>query len=470
LLDRGAAAEGAREFARAPFSLARRQGAWRDALLRRMLALADLAAAITASVVLGISATGRVNYALWSAVFAPAWLVLAKLNGLYDRDQRSLRHLTIDELPRLLVWTLMAIGLLAVALSVTPVGDVPVGTAARAWFAASVVAFALRGIVRVVWRQITPPERTLIVGGGPLAMATRRKIELFSDMHANLVAERHELRVEDLRDYPECVDGVERIIVASPTIDEACIAELVALCRRRQIKLSVVPPARGMFGTAVQLTHVADLPVVEYNTWDISRSTLLLKRVLDVTLSVTALVVLAPLFLVIAVTIAFDSRGPVIFAQTRAGLDRSRFRMFKFRTMVMDAEDLLSALVPFDKLREPVFKLERDPRVTRIGRVLRRRSLDELPQLVNVLRGDMSLVGPRPEQVELVDRYEPAHMFRLAVKPGLTGPMQIYGRGRLTFEERLAVEREYIENLSVGRDIRILALTIAPVVRGNGAF
>jgi lipopolysaccharide/colanic/teichoic acid biosynthesis glycosyltransferase len=108
--------------------------------------------------------------------------------------------------------------------------------------------------------------------------------------------------------------------------------------------------------------------------------------------------------------------------------------------------------------------------VTRIGRLLRRTSLDELPQLLNVLRGDMSLVGPRPEQVEVVDRYAEEHRLRLAVKPGLTGPMQVYGRGALTFEERLAVEREYIENLSIGRDLRLLALTLPSVVNGRGAF
>jgi lipopolysaccharide/colanic/teichoic acid biosynthesis glycosyltransferase len=117
-----------------------------------------------------------------------------------------------------------------------------------------------------------------------------------------------------------------------------------------------------------------------------------------------------------------------------------------------------------------MFKLRDDPRVTRVGRLLRRTSLDELPQLVNVLRGDMSLVGPRPEQTELVDRYLPEHRFRLLVRPGLTGPMQVFGRGELTFEERLAVEREYIENLSLGRDARILALTFSAVVHGKGAF
>jgi exopolysaccharide biosynthesis polyprenyl glycosylphosphotransferase len=454
----------------ATFSLARREGLWRDALLRRMLAFADLTAVVAASVALGLSADGRLNYVLWSAVFAPAWLVLAKLNGLYDRDQRSLRHLTVDEFPRILVWALMSTALLAFFLTFTPVGDLSLATAARAWLAASVVAFAMRGVARLVWRQITSPERTLIVGDGPLALATWRKIELFSDIHVKVVAERNELTVDDLRDSPDCLDGVDRIIVASSAIDEPLIAELVAICRRRQIKLSVVPPVRGMFGTAVQLSHVADLPVVEYSTWAIPRSTLFLKRALDVIVSASALLILSPLFVLIGAAIVVDSRGPVIFTQTRAGQGRRSFRMLKFRTMVSNAEDLLSALVPFDKLREPVFKLHDDPRVTRVGKVLRRTSLDELPQLVNVLLGDMSLVGPRPEQVELVDRYEAAHMFRLAVKPGITGPMQIYGRGKLTFEERLSVEREYVENLSVGRDIRILALTIAPVIRGTGAF
>jgi lipopolysaccharide/colanic/teichoic acid biosynthesis glycosyltransferase len=120
-------------------------------------------------------------------------------------------------------------------------------------------------------------------------------------------------------------------------------------------------------------------------------------------------------------------------------------------------------------LPDPVFKLSKDPRTTRVGRVLRRLSIDELPQLLNVLCGEMSLVGPRPEQVELAELYAPEHRFRLSVKPGLTGPMQVSGRGGLTFEERLALERDYIQNLSVSRDLRILALTIAPVLNGSGA-
>jgi lipopolysaccharide/colanic/teichoic acid biosynthesis glycosyltransferase len=210
--------------------------------------------------------------------------------------------------------------------------------------------------------------------------------------------------------------------------------------------------------------------VLEYSTWDVSRSTMALKRALDVTLSATAIVLLSPVFAVIAAAIRLSSPGPAVFQQERAGLYGKPFRMRKFRTMVSDAEERLHEVVELESLAEPVFKLRDDPRVTRVGRVLRRTSLDELPQLLNVLRGDMSLVGPRPEQLDLVERYTDEQRIRLAVKPGITGPMQVHGRGELSLSERLAVEREYIENLSLGRDLRILALTLGTVVSGRGAF
>jgi exopolysaccharide biosynthesis polyprenyl glycosylphosphotransferase len=317
---------------------------------------------------------------------------------------------------------------------------------------------------------VTPPERVVVVGDGALVVAARRKLELFPDMHATVVCERKEVLVSDLGESPEYLREVDRILLATSSLKEELIAELVAFCRRRQIKLSVVPPVRGMFGTAVQLNHVADLPVMEYNTWDVSRSTLFLKRLLDVTVAITTLAILSPLLVLISALILVDGGRPIIFRQRRVGQGGRLFRMLKFRTMVSDAEGLLPRLVALEELTDPMFKLAPDPRVTRIGRVLRRASLDELPQLVNVLRGDMSLVGPRPEQVELVERYGEQHRFRLMVKPGMTGPMQVYGRGHLTFEERLAVEREYVENISLGRDIRILAMTVAPVVSGHGAF
>ena len=453
-----------------PFSLRRRQGAWRDALLRRMLALADLAAALVASASLAVFGSGWVSHALWSALFAPLWLVIAKVAGLYDRDQRSLRHLTVDELPAIFIWSLVGTATLVVLLTLTPAQSLPAGAAIRVWVVASIADFILRAAARFTWRKITPPQQALVVGDGALAAATRRKLQLFPDMHIEVIDQRRELAIADLLEQPELLDGVDRILVATSQLEEPSIAQLITSCRRRQVKLSVVPPARGMFGTAVELTHVADLPVIEYNTWDVSRSTLLLKRLIDVTISVLALVILSPLIAVIALAVLVGCGRPVLFVQTRVGQHGRTFRMIKFRTMVPNAEELLPALVAFDSLERPMFKLARDPRVTWVGRVLRRTSLDELPQFVNVLKGDMSLVGPRPEQVELVELYEEQDRSRLAVKPGMTGPMQVYGRGKLGFDERLAVEREYVENISIGRDVRLLALTIAPVFSGRGAY
>ena len=215
---------------------------------------------------------------------------------------------------------------------------------------------------------------------------------------------------------------------------------------------------------------VADLPLLDYNTWDISRTTIALKRMFDVVASLILLVLTLPLFLLAALATVLDSGLPVLFRQTRGGEGARPFQVLKFRTMVRDAEARLQEFVRLEELADPVFKLKADPRVTRVGRVLRRTSIDELPQLINVLRGDMSLVGPRPEQLDLVERYAPEHQFRVAVKPGMTGPMQVYGRGELTFDERLAVEREYVENLSLARDVRIILMTLPAVLGKRGAY
>jgi exopolysaccharide biosynthesis polyprenyl glycosylphosphotransferase len=438
-----------------------------DPLRRRLLALADTGAALAVCVVAG--AFAGADAGLWALAAAPLWLVLAKLHGLYDRDHRSLRHLTVDETPSILTWAVSGTAATLLLLYVAPAGTLGYDGALALFGAAVGTGFVLRVAARALWRSLAPPERALIVGSGHLADMTRRKLRLFTDMHLAPVSQRPAPSLEEIRDDRDWLADTDRVLVATGPVDEALVGELVAVCREHRVKLSVIPPT-GAFGTAVQLTRLADLPIVEYNTWDISRSTLLLKRLLDVSLSAIALAILAPLLVATAIAVWLDSSGNPIFVQRRAGRGGRPFRMLKFRTMVADAEERLDEVVSLDDLSEPMFKVPDDPRVTRLGGLLRRTSLDELPQLLNVLRGEMSLVGPRPEQVELVERYEPEHRFRLAVKPGITGPMQVFGRGELTFEERLAVERDYIENLSFGRDLRILAMTIAAVVGGRGAY
>jgi exopolysaccharide biosynthesis polyprenyl glycosylphosphotransferase len=446
------------------FSIIRHTGPWRDALRRRMLAAADLLAVVAG---LGVAAHAVPGIPLvWVAV-APLWILVAKLYGLYDADHRALRHTTADDFPALIAWVTTSTGLTAGLLAVVAGPGVPVAWALTLALSTLVLAPALRAAARSLWRHIVPPENAIIVGSGGLERATRRKLELFSDIHVRCLGSLSE---HDASAGVAAAVNLDRVVIASSSIDEALIAEHVEICRSRCLKLSIVPPARGMFGTAAQLNHVADLPLIEYSTWDLGRSTMLLKRAMDIAAAGVACLVLAPLGLCIALAIRLTSRGAVIFHQERAGRDGVPFRMYKFRTMQADAEERLADLVDLAGLDDPMFKLRNDPRTTPLGRWLRRCSLDELPQLLNVLRGDMSLVGPRPEQCELVESYGPEHVFRLAVKPGITGPMQVYGRGELRFEERLAVEREYIENVSLRRDLRILLLTVAAVVRGKGAF
>jgi exopolysaccharide biosynthesis polyprenyl glycosylphosphotransferase len=443
---------------------------WRydpEPLLRRMLAVGDLLAIAAAAITVGLWGSGP-GGSLLLVLSAPIWIVTAKLSGLYDRDHRTLRHLTVDELPWLLAWTLSSSALLTLLLVPFPALDLSSDDRLLVWSVVLGLAFLFRASVRGLWRRITPPQRVLIVGEGALADAVGRKRDRFPDIHATIHGQIPSCA--ELGERLHEVEDVDRVIIACSELNEALLESLLPVCRANRVKLTIVPPTRGMFGTATHLTHIAELPLLDYNTWDISRATVALKRIFDVAVALVALVATLPLYLLAGLATLVDSGLPIFFRQTRGGQDGRPFQMLKFRTMVRDAEAMLPELVRFDELADPMFKLRADPRVTRVGRLLRRISIDELPQLINVLRGDMSIVGPRPEQLDLVERYAPEHQFRLAVKPGITGPMQVYGRGELTFEERLAVEREYVENLSLGRDIRIVLMTLPVVVGRRGAF
>ena len=442
---------------------------WRDVLRRRLLAMADITAAGFAVVV----STSIVELP-WALAPLPLWILIAKLLGLYDRDHKSIRHLTFDELTALAAWALAGTATLALILPLTPADPLSTGEYVMVAVTAVVAAFLLRSAARALWRRLTPRELTAVIGAGELASATRRKVELFRDMHLELADDAGLARVALDGGDPDRLDSlvrkVDRVIVATDDLDSELIGRLAMACRRNQVKLSVVSLLRGRAGPQPLISQVADLPVLEYDTWDVSRSTVLLKRGFDLVIAGAATIVLLPLLPLIALAIKLDSRGPVFFVQWRAGLNGEPFRMLKLRTMVDGAEQSLDDVVSLDELPDPMFKLRRDPRITRVGRVLRRLSVDELPQLVNVIKGDMSIVGPRPEQIELVERYRPEHRFRLQVKPGMTGPMQVFGRGELTFAERLAVELDYVENLSLARDLRILAQTVPVVLRGTGAY
>lgn len=197
---------------------------------------------------------------------------------------------------------------------------------------------------------------------------------------------------------------------------------------------------------------------------------LAIKRLMDIVIALAALLLCAPVLVLVAVAVKLNSPGPAIHCQERIGKDGVPFCLFKFRSMTVEAEALRTSLAADADITGPVFKMREDPRVTRIGRLLRKYSIDELPQLVNVLAGQMSIVGPRPPLPEEVEMYEPWHMRRLTIKPGLTCIWQVSGRTLIPFDRWVQMDIEYIENQSLWLDLKLMLLTIPAVISGRGAY
>ncbi|MGI6155891.1 MAG: sugar transferase [Enterococcus lemanii] len=195
------------------------------------------------------------------------------------------------------------------------------------------------------------------------------------------------------------------------------------------------------------------------------------KRIVDIVGSVVGLILLSPLFLIVALLMKIEEpRGPIFFSQTRIGKNEIPFKMYKFRSMCVDAEEKLEALLKLNEVEGAMFKMKDDPRITRVGKFIRKTSIDELPQLWNVIKGDMSLVGPRPPLVREVEVYTTFDKQRLLVKPGCTGVWQISGRNEVGFDEMVALDLTYIENIGLVRDIEIIVKTVVVMLKPNGAF
>lgn len=326
-------------------------------------------------------------------------------------------------------------------------------------------------------------RKALIVGTGPIA---QRLANAFRDNHAlgyrflGFVAEDdHAAPITEqlgtLDDLEEMIrtTGVDEVIVALPGHRHQQILEVAHRCQNENLRLRVVPDLFEVVMIRATLTEIDDIPLIGLRDPVITGYRSLVKRVFDVCVAAFCLVLALPLFVLIPIAILIESRGrgPVLFFQERVGENGRHFQMYKFRSMVPDAEQRLSEILDVRTLAEnPVFKIPDDPRVTPLGRVLRRTSLDELPQLLNVLKGDMSMVGPRPEQVDVVRHYKLWHRKRLSIKPGLTGPMQVSGRGVLPLDERIRLELMYITNYSILEDMKYLLKTIPAVCRARGAY
>jgi exopolysaccharide biosynthesis polyprenyl glycosylphosphotransferase len=458
----------------------------RGGLLRRLLAVGDWIALIFA-LCIATTATSTTDVAtlFWAVLFSPIWVLVLKLHGLYDNDHRRIRHSTLDELPALISAT--ALGTLALdgLLALSPVGPLSAWSAILVGLGALAGTFTLRAGLRFAWHRLTEVATGVVVGSAVGARMVSRRVATHPEARLRLIGFLAPAGAEDGKEEPDdlprlgSIDDIsrvarehdiERVVVTAQEMSEPTAERLIEQCKAAGLGLTLLPQHYGLLGPGIELNRLAELPVLDFRFSDPPWSTLMLKRALDIAVSATLLALLSPLLLAVSLLILVDSGRPVLFRQGRAGKDGEPFTMLKFRTMVADADQRLAELIDLENLGEPVFKIPDDPRVTRAGRLLRRTSLDELPQLINVLKADMSLVGPRPEEEAVVALYDERQRARLAVKPGLTGPMQVYGRGDLTFEERLAMERDYLDNLSVAGDLAILLRTPSAIVRGDGAY
>jgi exopolysaccharide biosynthesis polyprenyl glycosylphosphotransferase len=456
----------------------------RGSLLRRMLATGDwLTMVATLCVVTAASPKTDVGTLFWAAMFSPVWILVLKLHGLYDNDHRRIRHSTLDEISSLI--SAAALGTLALdgLLALSPVGPLAPSSAIAVGVGALLGSFASRAVLRFFWHRLAGAAAGIVVGPAAAVTVVARRVATHPETRLHLVGYLAP-RGEDAREAGELPrlgtvaditrvaheHEVERVIVTEQEMSEPAAERLIERCKAAGLALTFLPQHFGLLGPGIELNRLAELPVLDFRFSDPPRSTIALKRVVDLAIGGTLLVLLSPLLLAIALLILVDSGRPVFFRQRRAGKDGKPFTVLKFRTMVPGAEEQLGELVDLEKLDEPAFKIADDPRVTRSGRLLRRYSLDELPQFINVVRGDMSLVGPRPEEEAVVALYDERQRLRLAVRPGMTGPMQVYGRADLTFEERLAMERDYLDNISVAGDLAILLRTPAAIVRGDGAY
>ncbi len=334
------------------------------------------------------------------------------------------------------------------------------------------------------WRKGIGVRRVVIVGAGEVGRRVMRTIVARPDLGYEIVGYVDDNPTKSsgeigrfkglgsIDNLAAIIDSenVDEVIITLPWNYQRRIFGILRECERRQVDSRIVPDLFQMSMSRVEVSDLGGLPLIAVQAISFNETELLVKRVMDISGALICLLLGWPLFLLIAIAIKLDSPGPVLFRQERVGKDHRRFQMYKFRSMREGAEEELEALREFNEADGPLFKLHNDPRITRTGRLLRRTSLDELPQLINVLRGEMSLVGPRPPIPEEVAQYRPWHLNRLTVPPGMTGLWQVSGRSELTFDEMVLLDLYYIEHWSPWLDLSILLRTVPKVLFGEGAY
>jgi exopolysaccharide biosynthesis polyprenyl glycosylphosphotransferase len=458
-------------------------------LVRRMLVFADVVglavAFLIAQLVFGsYGAEDRVGQTseLWIfALTLPGWIIVAKLHGLYERDEERADHSTADDVVG--VFHLVTVGawLLLLGGWLTGLADPKLFKLAAFW----ALAIALVTVARVVARfscrrSVAYLQNTIIIGAGDIGQLIARKLIQHPEYGINLVGfvddepkeRRGDLRSLTLLGKPEQVPelvsllDVERVIIAFSNVRDERMMVLVRSLRVLDVQIDIVPRLFELVGPKVGVHTVEGLPLVGLPPARLSTSSRLIKRALDIAGAALGLIFTAPLFAFIAWRIKRDSPGPVFFRQTRLGLNMKEFMALKFRTMNVDTDasehrEYVKSIMTAGAAMGPngLYKLERESAVTPFGRWLRRTSLDELPQLINVLRGEMSLVGPRPCIPYETEHFAPHQFERFLVPAGLTGLWQVTARANSSFGEALEMDVAYVRGWSLGLDLRLILRT-----------
>jgi exopolysaccharide biosynthesis polyprenyl glycosylphosphotransferase len=449
----------------------------REALYRRALACADVISAVLA-LVLCVHLFGDDTLRPTSLLALPLIVAVSKVKGLYDRDELLIRKTTMDEAPQLFQLATLYALILWLLEGVVITGDLGKTQVLVLWGTMWTSAFIGRRIARTVASRIAAPERILFVGDASAYARLRSKLDA-DGLKAALVGRMSLQRavrarggdrshdVTELRELIRWTDA-HRVIIEPQVLPADDMLEFVRAAKAVGVRVSLLPRVFDVVGTSVVFDELDGMTVLGVRRFGLTRSSRATKRAFDLVGATAMLVVLGPLMALIALAIKLDSRGPVLFRQTRVGRDGMLFRICKFRTMVDDAESLKEELRVLNEAAGGLFKISDDPRITRVGRLLRKTSLDELPQLFNVVRGDMSLVGPRPlvrDEDELVTGLD---RRRLSLTPGMTGHWQILGSSRVPLPEMVKIDYLYVAGWSLWTDLKILLRTVPYMLRRRG--
>jgi exopolysaccharide biosynthesis polyprenyl glycosylphosphotransferase len=467
-----------------------RPGPSRAETVRRALMAADLVGLTLAfALVQGFVTAFEQRDLQITAVFVaalPAWLFIARAYGLYGNDEAGLGRSVIDDFAGIILLATLTTWLGLLAVNATEVAHPKLQVATSFWIGSIALITASRAICRsIVQRVDVARERTVVVGTGQIAQRIAQKLaarpELGLDVIGFMDDEPLELpdgspaylgELDRLEPLVHAHD-VDRLIVGFSNQPAAVQVELLRRCTELGVRVDIVPRLFEVVGPRSVLHAVGGIPLISVKAPQLSRSARMVKRGMDLSLALLGLAIFAPFFVFAAARIKLESPGPVFFRQERMGAGGRTFRIFKFRSMSADADERKEEVSGLNIHREEgptMFKAANDPRVTPFGRFLRRWSLDELPQLFNVVSGDMSLVGPRPLVLGEDENIRGYRRRRLHITPGLTGLWQVLGRSDIPFSEMVTLDYIYVTNWSLWGDVKLLVRTIPVVLRGDGAY